>query len=60
MYLGKADGQLRDDEIMVIIDYLKRQQPEHKDVEEYYVDNPRLRDKILDEVKYLEEWEDLS
>ena len=34
MYIGKADGQLREEELIVIASYLKEVQPEHKDCDE--------------------------
>lgn len=37
IYLCKADGQMRDEEIMIIINFLKRQQPEHKDCSDWYL-----------------------
>jgi hypothetical protein len=37
LYVGKADGQLREDEVGIIIDFLYQQQPEHRDSDLQYL-----------------------
>lgn len=37
IYFGKADGQLRDDEIKIIAEFLRSEQPEHKQSDTSYL-----------------------
>jgi len=37
IYIGKADGQLREDEVTIIADFLIQQQPEHKQSDRWYL-----------------------
>ncbi len=43
LYFAKADGQMRQDELEIIANFLLRMQPEHKDTDIYY-----LTDRIKD------------
>lgn len=37
LFISKADGQTREDELMVMVDFLKRNQPEHKQSADWYL-----------------------
>lgn len=52
IYLCKADGQMRDEEVMIIVNFLKRQQPEHKECGDWYLISKIREEKWFTENEY--------